>query len=507
MKPKDTHKLNNDPPKIMVNAGPSLGERTIKGGFWVFSLRISNRLFRFVRTIILARLLAPNDFGLFGIALLALAFLDTFSQTGFWQALIQKRGDVKPYLNTAWTIGIIRSLVIAAILFSAAPLTASFFNESQAEPILKVIGLAIIFQSLTNIAVIYFDKELEFHKYFLYMFIGTIADMIVAITAALLLRSAWALVLGRLAGDLVRCGVSYLIHPYRPRPKLDVQKAKELFSFGKWILGQSILVFFITKGGDIVIGKFLGTIALGLYQLGYLISNITATEMTFPITKVTFPAYAKLQDNLPRLREVYLKVLQFTAFIIFPVAGLLFAVADNFTLTVLGEKWNPIIPIVRILIFQACSRAIRRTLDPLSKAVGHPEIVTKVTFIQLVILAILIYPATSFFGIPGVALAVVFQSLATLPIIIHRVIIKIDLGYRAFMKAIMFPFLSSSVMAGGIFVIQARLPFNMITLCIEIFLGLLFYLSINLIFNRGIFKEFSMFKRFELGQREMKYEE
>ncbi|GAG02148.1 unnamed protein product, partial [marine sediment metagenome] len=266
-----------------------------RGGVWVFTWRISQKILDLVRLIVLARLLSPNDFGLFGIALLALFALDIFSTTGFKQALIQKKEDTKPYLDTAWTVGIIRAFFIAAILFFLAPYVGAFFKTPSVVPILKVIGIVIILESLTNISVIYFEKEFKFHKYFAYQFAGNVANFAVAICTALIFRSVWALVLGRLAGVSVACIVSYIIDPYRPRFHVDLQKARKLFTFGKWILGSNTLRFFLSQGDDGFVGKLLGSTALGFYQVAYRISNMPATQITHIISQVTFPAYSKLQ--------------------------------------------------------------------------------------------------------------------------------------------------------------------------------------------------------------------
>ena len=134
--------------------GEGLYQRTVRSGAWAFALRITERVFSIAKLIILARVLAPNDFGLLGIALLAMMTLETFSQTGFQQALIQKKENIKDYLDAAWTVSALRGLVLFAVLFFLAPYVASFFNAPLATPIIRVIGLASLLQGLTNIGVI-----------------------------------------------------------------------------------------------------------------------------------------------------------------------------------------------------------------------------------------------------------------------------------------------------------------------------------------------------------------
>lgn len=394
----------------------SLSERVVRGGFWIFSLRITERAFSLVRLIILARILSPNDFGLMGIALLVMATLDTFSQTGFRQALIQKKKDIKSYLDSAWTVLILRGFILFAILFFIAPYAAIFFKAPQAKPIIQIIGFSVLLQGFANIGVIYFQKELEFNKQFIYQLSGTLADFIVAVSAVLIFKNVWALVFGLLAGNIARLIASYLIHPYRPHLSRDLGRAKELFGFGKWILGSSVLSFSNTQGDDIFVGKLLGATMLGFYQMAYRISNMPATEITHVISQATLPAYSKLQDNLPKLREAYLKVLQLTAFLSFPIAGLIFVLAPDFTKIFLGEKWMPMVPAMQVLALWGLIRSIGATTGPIFQGVGKPGIATKLQFARLILLVIIIYPLAIKWGILGASLAVLLSILPVEPV-------------------------------------------------------------------------------------------
>jgi len=417
----------------------SLSKRVVRGGIWVFAMRIANRSLGFIRTIILARLLAPHDFGLFGIAMLTIATLETFSQTGFQAALVQKKKNVEPYLDTAWTISAIRGIILFLILFSSAPLIANFFDSAQATLIIKVIAVSTLLSGFRNIGIIFFQKELEFNKQFLYEISATLVDLTVAIILAFMLRNVWALVWGGLAANFVRVFMSYIIHPYRPRIKFEKEKFQELFAFGKWVLGSSILVFLITQGDDIFVGKMLGVTALGLYQMAYLISNLPATEITHVISQVTFPAYSKLQDDLPKLREAYLKILQLTTFISIPFAGGIFIFAPEFTKIFLGDKWMPMVPAIQVLVLAGLLRSISATTGSVFQAVGKPEIVTKWQPVRLLVLAAVIYPFTLQWGILGTSLAVVSCNLiSTIGFSVKVVrITQCDAG--SFLKRIILP--------------------------------------------------------------------
>jgi len=235
----------------------SLSQQVARGGFWVFALRITDRGLGFIRLIILARLLTPDDFGLLGISLLALSILGTFSGTGFGAALIQKKERTDEYLDTAWTVQIIRGIVLFAILFTVSPLVAIFFNTPEAASIIKVLAFTQLLGGFNNIGIVYFRKELEFHKQFIYSFVSSVVAMLVAISLAFILRNVWALVFGLLAGNVTALILSYIICSYRPKIEFNLAKIKELFGFGKWILGSSILIFLGTHGDDVFVGKLL----------------------------------------------------------------------------------------------------------------------------------------------------------------------------------------------------------------------------------------------------------
>jgi O-antigen/teichoic acid export membrane protein len=431
--------------KNLASPGKTLFQRTVRGGFWMFSLRIVQQLFGLARLIILARILSPDDFGLIGIALLTMATLETFTQTGFQAALIQKKKDIKSYLDAAWTVTIIRGVILFLILYFIAPYAAIFFKSPKALSIIRIIGFSFLIQAFTNIGVIYFQKELEFNKQFIYQFTGTIADFVVAVSAVLILRNVWALVFGLLAGNVARLIASYFIHPYRPRLSKDLTKAKELFGFGKWIFISSILVFLLVHGDDIFVGKLLGVAALGFYQMAYRISNMPATEITHVISQVTFPAYSKLQDDIPKLRKAYLKVLQVTAFLSFPIAGLIFVLAPDFTMIFLGEKWMPMVPAMQVLVWWGVIRSLVGSISPIFMSIGKPKIVTKMQFFQTVLLFVLIYPLTVYLGILGTSVAVFLSALAMFFVRNYILIKVINSKILEFYKTIFVPMIFTLV--------------------------------------------------------------
>ena len=440
-------KSNKQTYAISKNAGLQLlAEKAVRGGLWVFGLRALSRGLGFIRTVVLARLLSPSDFGLFGIALLAISILETFSQTGMQAALIRKKSDIESYLDTAWTISVIRGVILFLILFISAPVIAVFFNSPQAITVIRVIAISTLISGFKNIGLLFFEKELEFKKLFVYELSGALVDVIMALVLAFLLQNVWALVWAGLAANFVRLFMSYFIQSYRPRFTFDKEKFRELFGFGRWVLGSSMLVFLVNQGDDIFVGKILGVSALGFYQMAYLISNLPATEITNVISQITFPTYSKIQNDFQKLKKAYLEIFKTTMFISFPIAGGIFVLGSDFTVLFLGDRWMPMVTAMQVLALWGLIRSSGGLAAPLFNAINRPDIPTKLSLIKLILLALLIYPLTIKWGILGTALAVLINALLINPIA-HYISIRMVGGKSIdILKIISGPAISTLIM-------------------------------------------------------------
>jgi O-antigen/teichoic acid export membrane protein len=391
----------------------SLERRIARGGLWILVLRISNRLLQFVALLVLARLLVPEDFGLMGVTLVTIAAFEIFSVSGLREALVQRKGDVESYIETAWTANLIRAATCCLILLLAAPAISSFFEDERITLLLRVMSISLMLKAFTNFRVLYFEKELDFKREFIYQVTGTVAQVAVSVSVAVATRSVWSLVAGYISGEFVRLIASYLLIRSRPRLRIDGTRFKEMLGFGKWILGSNALIFIITQGDDAFVGKVLGTAALGFYQLAYRISNLPVTEITHTVSRVTFPAYSKIQDDTARLREVYMRIIQVTTFAAFPIAGLILVLGGDFTRLFLGDKWMPMVPAMQVLVFFGITRTVGASLGPIFNATNRPNVLTMLAALQLAILIAIIFPLSAKWGIVGVSLAVLTANLVT----------------------------------------------------------------------------------------------
>lgn len=396
--------------------GGSWSQRVAHAGVWAFALHFAEQLFVLGRVFVVAVLLAPRDFGLYGMATLTFLALDAFSRTGFDQALIQKKEEITPYLEAAWTVRCVRGLLLALLVCGTAPWVSAFFDEPDALALIRAIGLSFVFQGLTNIGVVTFQKNLEFHKEFAYRFSGVVVDLVVTVTAAYRLRNAWALVLGYVAADFTRLLVSYRIHPFRPRFRFDWARARELFEYGMWVLLFGITIFVGQNGAGVVIGKIIGATALGYYQMAGRITELVVRHLGITIHRVAFPAYAELQGSVDRLRGAYQRIAGFSAALSIPAAVGILCMGHDFTRIFLGAKWMPMVPALLILSAASLVVSIGWTGRPAFMGRGRPQTVFHMQVAMAATLFLLIYPLASRWGIIGAAVAMLLSSVSGLAV-------------------------------------------------------------------------------------------
>ncbi|MEK6732750.1 MAG: lipopolysaccharide biosynthesis protein [Candidatus Omnitrophota bacterium] len=434
----------------------TLSSNVAHGAFWVIiSYSFSNILY-FLRTFILIRLLSPIDFGLMGVANVVIDMFNRFTETGIGMALVQKKEINKATLDTAWIITFVRGAVLFVLLYLFSPLVANFYNSTQLNNILKFISLCFLFNGIASIGVSLFVKELNFKDKAIFEQTSAVTNTIVSIALAIIFKNVWALVIGHIIGTIVGSVFSYILYPFRPSLNFSLNEARGLFCFGKYVFASVVVTFFVVRGPDALVGKVLGLGSLGFYVAAFGIANIPATSVTHLISQITLPAYAKLRDDLPTLRDGYLKVTRLIAFLSTPIAGGIFMLIPEFVQIFLGTKWMPIVVPVRILCIFGFFRSIYTAMSPVLYAVGRPDLEFKITSLNLVATAILIYPFTRAMGIAGTSM--VFSLVGTMCMfvagsLIYR-LVRLNEAGAQFFKDIIFPLVGTLFMCLFIFLIK-----------------------------------------------------
>jgi len=478
-----------DQPQI-EKASSGLFKRAVKGGWWIFASRMTQQAMAMVRLVVLTNLLTPADFGLLGYALLTISILNQFSMTGFNVALVQKKSDIEDYLSSAWTFGLIRGAVLYILLFFIAPYVAVFFKSPQVTLIIRVVGLSAIITSFNNIGTIFFQKDLDFRRQYIFTNLGTMANVTVAIILAVIYKSVWALVAGQLTGMVIRCILSYVLHTYRPSLKLNWARIKEMWEYGKHIMVSTILQFGCLEGDDILLGKMLGANALGLYRIAYKISNMMATEISDLIGRVAFPAFSKVQDDIAKLRAGYVKASQVVLLVVFPISGGLIVLANELIWVVFGPEWIEMAASMQILCLLGIAKSNQG--GSVLYSMKRPDIIKWLTVLRFSLIVLSIYPLTKMFGMAGTAASVTFSSLLIPPIVLYYMKKLIGHPIREYIKLVSLPLLATVCMMW--IVHFTRMHFDQVgilSLFLLIAVGVVSYSLLILVLER-FYKEYNL---------------
>jgi len=392
-----------------------LGARIVRGSAWTAARQAVQQLSALISLVVVARLVPPAEVGLFAMATLVLTITRALTETGFEQALIQRSELNDKILDVGFCAVLLRALMVSAVMALGASVFAGFFGEPQVAELLRVLALGIAVEGLTNNRVAMFQRDLDFRRYFYFHATGQITGLAVTIGSALWLHNVWAIVLGQLASAGARVLISYVLSAQRPRLTFDLDIARELLRYGRWVSASSILLFVLVQGDNVFIGKLIGAEALAYYGWAYQLANLPALFITQILSSVMFPALARVRDEPERLAELFVRSMRLTWLMSLPSALFIAVLVEPFTRALLGERWLPIVPITHALCLFGLTRAIGASAGALFLAIGRPDLRAKLQFVQLAVLALGIWPLYARFGVLGVAWAVTAYGLTNLP--------------------------------------------------------------------------------------------
>lgn len=375
-----------------------------------------------LRLVVLARLIAPEYFGVFGVALLAVTALRAFSEPGFQAALIQQKQNPAPYLDTVFTVYVFRGLVLGGAVYLAAPLVATFFEVPESMWVLRSVAILLVLEGVTSPAMVYLNRDLAFSKIYLIDVLDAGFALVAAIVFGVLLGNVWALILSILLGQLVRTVASYWAAPYRPKLTFDGSKLREIARFGGAVMGSRILVYVLVNLDDVLVGKLIGPVGLGLYQVAYRIGNLPATDLARVVSQVGFPALSQVQDDQASLRERAGWTLYVSALLALPASAGLLVLAPDLIPAALGPDWVPAVPVLQVLCVFGAIRALNASFGSLLWAIGRPGYVTRVSAVQLAVVAALAVPAIQEAGLVGIAGVIALGNALALGLLAHRAI-------------------------------------------------------------------------------------
>jgi len=372
------------------------------GGTRVLSLLVS---------LVLARLLMPADFGLVAIAWLAIDSLQLFRELGFTSALIYRKDRVAEAADTAFYVILVSATLLYLTALIGAPAIAYFFRDPRVTPILRVLSICIVISGLAQVPYVLLAKELDFRRRLLPDLIPAFGDGLVSIGFALAGYGPWSIVYGRLVNAVLTTILVFMVTGWRPRRYFDWGLAKELFGYGKFVVGSQILIFFITNVDDTFVGRLLGPAQLGFYGLAYKLSNLPATQITRLVGQVMFPAFSKLRDDVVAFRRAFFQSMRYVSLLAIPISIGTIVFADDFIKTLYGQKWAPAILPMQLLGIYGLLRSVAANMGHVFQAGGKPKWLTMIALWRLGTMLAFLWPATYYWGIMGVSLLSALVSI------------------------------------------------------------------------------------------------
>lgn len=467
--------------QFLASDDGSTKDKTVRSAIWVAIGQSLFMILSLVRSVVLARLLIPEMFGLMGLCSIVIQTVETFTRPGIGQALIQRQSSFSDARDTAFTLLVLRGVLLTAILALIAPVAARFYESDELANMLFVLSSIFIIGGLANINIVAQQKELSFKSLTYLGQVTTVISTLSTIALAIWLRNVWALVYGQIIAALVNCLLSYYFVSGTPRFSFNRKIAKELISYGKFITASSIVLFLASSLDTAVIGKVLGTELLGFYVLAFTFANIITSGIAKLISSVLMPAYAKLQNDRARLRSAYLQTISLITLVTAPAAAGIYILAEPLVIVVFGENWAAASGPLQILVIFGLLRAITAATGYLFEGIGKPQFSLYAGACRLLVLAALILPLSYTYGISGAALAVTIAMSIQLIMFIFLSRSALDLHVGDFARAIGPPLWKSMAMGILVFYITTLIDTQKIPgLVLAIMSGALIYILLNI---------------------------
>lgn len=463
---------------------PSIQRRIAHGASWMLLFKLADRGLAFVSTIVLARLLVPEDFGLVAMAMSVIALIELASAFGFEVPLIQRTEPTRVHYDTAWTLRLLFALGAAVVMALLALPTASFYGDPRLTAVMLVLAVGWLVDGFENIGVVNFRRHLDFRKEFIFMLSKRAAGVTVTLVLAVLTRSYWALIAGTLASRAMGVALSYAMQPYRPRPSLGAWR--ELFGFSGWLFVTNLLSFLNTRLSHFVIGRTQGAAPLGVFTIANDVAALASSEITAPINRAILPGLSRWAEQAGGVGSGLLRIASALQFVTMPAAIGLAAIAEPLVLTLLGPRWTAATVPVQILAFAGGLQSLTASNHAAYLAAARPFVPAITSAAALVVLIPLLF-ALHDEGVQGIAWAHLGAMIVAVAVSLSMMQRYLGVSVLTLLVATARPFVASALMGMAVWYgVQHRfgLPegtWPVVLLLIGLAVGVAVYLAMVLL--------------------------
>jgi O-antigen/teichoic acid export membrane protein len=469
----------------------SLTTTATTGVKWSSASHFGRRALSLATNIVLARLLAPSDFGLVGMAAVVIGFVEVFRDMGTAAAIIQRPKVSELLLSSIFWINAVFGCLAMAVLLLVAPLFGLFYQSASVVPVLQMLSFSFPLSGLGILQQAMMERRLAFQTLAKIEIVTAAVASAVGILSALSGFGVWSLVYQTLVSTLLTTVLLWFVTRWRPRFAFSWNETRSVMRFSINLTAFNVFNYFARHSDNFLIGRYLGAEALGYYDLAYKLMVYPLQGISAVIGRVMFPLYAQLQDDLKTFRSAFLSVAWAIAFVSFPMMLGLAVVAQRFVLTVFGDKWEPVIGLLVIFAPLGAIQSVATTVGSIYQARGRTDWLLRWELVAgtLIVLSFVIGLN---WGVLGVAAAygIVFMLLVYPSFAISFSLI--DLRVRQLTDVLWRTLICSLLMAAVVFFVSYTIPWDgsagwpmlWLVLLIQVALGVICYLTFTWMFNR-----------------------
>jgi O-antigen/teichoic acid export membrane protein len=469
----------------------------LEGVSWTTFATIVQTGFAFIVRLVLARLLVPEHFGIIGMAVVFTGLVSAFNELGLSAALIQyKEGKLKDihYHSAFWVNVFVSIIIFLLICILIGPFAAWFYNKPLLYPVTVVLSLPILINPLNVINKSILFRSLKFKLVNIAVSLSVIVSGIAGISMAMFGAGVWSIAFQGVFASLIVTPLMWYFSKWKPKISFSKKAFKEIFDFGAYFTANNVMVYFVKNIDYLLIGRLLGAEMLGIYTLAFLLTDIFRAKIMGILNTVLFPVYSKIQDDVSKVSNYYLKVLKYNTTIIFPLMTLQICFAESIVLLMFGEKWLKAVFPLQMLALAVMIHASMGTVSTVMRSIGYVKLDFYIYFIKSLLFTMPAIVIGIILGdINGVSIAIFADRLVSFFIRSYFVNKLLKVRFFLIIKSILPAFLGSIgvYVLSRIFYLFNLPPNNIIMLIIYLFIGLLVYILIVIRFFK---KEKNMFK-------------
>ncbi|HJI06890.1 MAG TPA: lipopolysaccharide biosynthesis protein [Faecalibacterium prausnitzii] len=460
-------------------------KQKVAGGlFWSYGERIMAQLVSLIVSIVLARLLDPENYGVISIVMIFITLCDAIVTGGFGNAIVQKKDADELDVNTMLICSMATSAVLYIILFVSAPFIADFYQMEIIRPILRVLGLRLLISGVNSIQRAWIQKRMLFKRFFISTSFGTIISAVVGISMAYMGAGAWALVGQYLTNSFIDTFVLFVTNDWRPKLQFSFERAKQMLSYGWKVLLTTVVYTIEGDLRSLIVGKQFGSADLAYYDQGKKFPNLLVSNINTSISNVMFPVLSKNQDNRGRMKLICRRSIKTSTYLLAPLLLGLIAVSNEFVRVVLSDKWLPCVPFLQILTLVYLVRPLTTTDQQAIMSTGRSDltlrimIAVNVTDVILLLIAVFVMKSVIMIAVGALLTEAVSMAL-------FMKYVKKCIGYTYLEQlSDITPSLLLAISMGAIVYLVGKINVNVVAvLILQVVVGAGYYLVMSYILH------------------------